>query len=533
MLEYLPEVSSQFEIKLYKQLQEKFLPWICLRELDLAATVSLRGYDVIRQIEFHTEDNKKYKRGLFQSRYQIARLARELEMHGKTILPFVLTTNSVEFNIPVAVKWLMEKHGLWDYVLHGDIVTMAATVDGGALAWKLSHVSAGIKFCDERTINPLSGELLFGPTGFDKVQSRNVCYPLHVHIAKDNKEFYTTKLAPFFSQLNDFEDAYGGGLKFGHPQDMFSHQKCLGQGGAMKNVTYACHLCSIHRDDLNTPNEVACDDCIRQGAQTPCFHQTVSDEQFIDSMRDQKEQMLAEKPHLALLPLRNSKVRCGNGGLNDNCTDPYHIEFEGRSVQSREIHRKLLENEFRMRNIVPDGTRSPELKIQLMEILLIENTYSILCKVLASKSLEEAMVKLEKAIPCLLHLENRSSEAIINRLIHRGWELREDSPDAIKQFILSVEAIINEQFFGSPECKSTWKFPVEDDGTMGDFKFANWRARRIVLYYDSLVDICLPGEERAEERDSWSSVASLYRDCITVRKCFIFVDISTLTYLIC
>ena len=301
----------------------------------------------------------------------------------------------------------------------------------------------------------------------------------------------------------------------------------------MKNVTYACHLCSIHRDDLNTPNEVACDDCIRQGAQTPCFHQTVSDEQFIDSMRDQKEQMLAEKPHLALLPLRNSKVRCGNGGLNDNCTDPYHIEFEGRSVQSREIHRKLLENEFRMRNIVPDGTRSPELKIQLMEILLIENTYSILCKVLASKSLEEAMVKLEKAIPCLLHLENRSSEAIINRLIHRGWELREDSPDAIKQFILSVEAIINEQFFGSPECKSTWKFPVEDDGTMGDFKFANWRARRIVLYYDSLVDICLPGEERAEERDSWSSVASLYRDCITVRKCFIFVDISTLTYLIC
>jgi hypothetical protein len=183
-----------------------------------------------------------------------------------------------------------------------------------------------------------------------------------------------------------------------------------------------------------------------------------------------------------------------------------------------------MENEFTMRNIVvPDGTRSPELVLQLMEILLLENTYSIMCKVLAAKSLEEAMIKLEKAIPCLLHLENRSSEAIINRLVHKGWELREDSPQAIKQFVSSIEKKINEQFFGSPECPSSWKFPIEDDGTMGNFKFANLCARRIVFYYDSLVEICLPGEERAEERNSWSTVASLYRDAITVRKNIICV----------
>ena len=81
-------------------------------------------------------------------------------------------------------------------------------------------------------------------------------------------------------------------------------------------------------------------------------------------------------------------------------------------MQSRQLHGKLIENEFRVRNIVvPDGTRSPERIIQLTEILLTENTYTIMCKVLTAKSLEEAMIKLEKAIPCLLHLENRSSEA--------------------------------------------------------------------------------------------------------------------------
>jgi hypothetical protein len=64
-----------------------------------------------------------------------------------------------------------------------------------------------------------------------------------------------------------------------------------------------------------------------------------------------------------------------------------------------------------------DGTRSAELKIQLSEILLTENAYHILSKLLAATSLEEAMVKLEKAIPCLLHLENRSSDAIISHLV--------------------------------------------------------------------------------------------------------------------
>ena len=49
----LPDLCLQLEMKLYKQLREKFKPWVCLRELDLAATVSLRGYDVIRRIEFH------------------------------------------------------------------------------------------------------------------------------------------------------------------------------------------------------------------------------------------------------------------------------------------------------------------------------------------------------------------------------------------------------------------------------------------------------------------------------------------------
>ncbi len=44
-------VANCFKMKLYKELQEKLKPWICLYHLDIATTVSFRGYEVIRQIE--------------------------------------------------------------------------------------------------------------------------------------------------------------------------------------------------------------------------------------------------------------------------------------------------------------------------------------------------------------------------------------------------------------------------------------------------------------------------------------------------
>jgi hypothetical protein len=44
---------------------------------------------------------------------------------------------------------------------------------------------------------------------------------------------------------------------------------------------------------------------------------------------------------------------------------------------------------------------------------MIEERYMLLKEMLSETSLADAMVKLEKAIPCLLHLENRISECLI------------------------------------------------------------------------------------------------------------------------
>jgi hypothetical protein len=42
------------------------------------------------------------------------------------------------------------------------------------------------------------------------------------------------------------------------------------------------------------------------------------------------------------------------------------------------------------------------------------------------------------------------------------------------------DTIINESPFGLPGTPSNWKFPLNEDGTMGELKFSNWRARRIL-----------------------------------------------------
>ncbi len=48
---------------------------------------------------------------------------------------------------------------------------------------------------------------------------------------------------------------------------------------------------------------------------------------------------------------------------------------------------------------------------------------------------------------------------------------------------------------------------------MGDVKFANWRARKIIKEIDGLADICIP-ENQEDKRNEWKHTVSLYRNTI-------------------
>jgi hypothetical protein len=471
------QLSKHFKMVMYKELQHKFRPWMCLQQIDLNPTVSFCGYDIIRNVEFAEENNPRYQRGLFSSRHKLGRLCRKLEAYGESILPYRIAENSVKFDMKVAVEFLLKKHGLWDYVVSGEHTTVAATCDGGEITWSLSHVSAGIKIVDSRAKDPSNGEPLFGLSGHDKVQSKFHCYPLYIILAKDNKELYQTHLSQFFNEVNQLEEDYPEGIVVVQGADMCSLQKTLGTGGAMKAKKYACYCCTIHRDELTKPNENPCNDCTRLQNTQPCYHKSECDENILERMKEERDECLVNWPHLQSLPYgRLSRLRCGDTEETMQATnrDPLHIEYEPISRGEKVAYCNLLEMEAKLRNLA-HLVRLPtnELRIHLHEVLLMEKAYQLLCDVINASNFDEAMIRLEQALPCLLHLENRVSETIIEHLIRVGMQLCDGNPTSTRNLIEGVERIINENIFGSVGCSSNWKLPLNADGTVGKVKLAN------------------------------------------------------------
>jgi hypothetical protein len=502
------DVKAEVETAMYERIQDKFAPWKCLLHLDLEASVSYRGLNVIRKIEFYGDEKTKYRRGIISERSKLSRIARDLENYGKDFLPYTLTKTSVQFDIEKCTTYLLKKFQLWDHVMAKEDGILAATVDGGQLAWKITQISAGLKIIDPRSINPRTGELLFGESGADNIQSSIHCFPLYVHIAKDNKDFYNTHLTGFFSSFNRMEDEHIGGLRLAYPADMCSQVKTVRSGGAMKLSNYACYCCGVHKHDLAKPNEVLCEDCTRLG-NTVCYHHPVLVEELLESFKVELEDLKSEWAHLKHFPFKNSKIKSGTTG--ESTADPRHIEYEPRSIQQRMVHNRMIEEELRMRDINIDNLSGPERRLLLHEVLIMEQRYSIIKGVLEAKN-EDRMILIEKAIPCLLHLENRISEAIIRLILLRALHFFEDDTHATAEFILEVERYVNEKIFGEPDAPSGWKFPYEEK-RLGEVKFSNWRARRIIEEFDGLADLCIP-ETELELRQQWKGIATQYLEVI-------------------
>jgi hypothetical protein len=197
--------------------------------------------------------------------------------------------------------------------------------------------------------------------------------------------------------------------------------------------------------------------------------------------------------------------------------DNLHIEFEPRSRMERVAQRSLFENEIRMRGLTrPDDLPTAELRLMLYEALMVENSYILLDSVLKANNLDDAMIRLEQALPCLLHLQNRTAEAVIEHLLRRAFVLREGNARATEALISSIEQFINNEIFGSAGCSSLWSIPFNDNGTLGKIKFANWRARRVIDEIEEITSLCFPIDDWVKERNKWDAVIELYRRTMKV-----------------
>ena len=285
----------------------------------------------------------------------------------------------------------------------------------------------------------------------------------------------------------------------------------------MKNKIYACYCCNIHRDDLAKPNVLPCADCCRLGQQNPCFHKEVSDETVLERLKVECRELFSTHAYLRDYPFKQSKVKIGNNQIRSTRTDDCHIDFDytSCSVTRRVAFIGLLKKELRLRNQEIPSQQPASMHLQLKELLVLEDRYKVLKSVTEEQNLDRAMIKLEKAIPCLLHLENRISEAMLTHLLHKGLSIREGNKQECNNLMRAVERCMNESFFGTPEAPSAWQFPVNDDNTMGEIKLANWRARRVIEHIEEIVIICVQQSDQVR----WNDTFNLYRQMIKVCIC--------------
>ena len=152
----------------------------------------------------------------------------------------------------------------------------------------------------------------------------------------------------------------------------------------------------------------------------------MSDEALMERLKSELEDIKRDYDYLDKFQFKNSRIQCGNTSIRDHRSDFRHIDFvfSRASTQSCLQFRSLVANELKIRNrpVLPNIEAN---RVELKEYLILEQRYKLLVEVTSESNLEDAMVKLEKAIPCLLHLENRISDAMITFLLRRGIKLLE------------------------------------------------------------------------------------------------------------
>ena len=206
---------------------------------------------------------------------------------------------------------LLQSYGFED-------VTVACTIDGAKLSWKIGHITTGVIITDPRACNPRKNdELVMGADGTEGVQSRDLCFPLQVTIGKDNKQLLHKQFKPFYTEINWYEDKFTyhnivdqscRSFSIAHPADMSALQKLVGRGGVMKNCTYSCYCCNIHIDQVHVPNLIPCEFCSTH-SKTRCYHHEVCVPELWQRFKEECKEMLVASLYLANLLIQQSFVR--------------------------------------------------------------------------------------------------------------------------------------------------------------------------------------------------------------------------------
>ena len=525
-----------------------FTPAKILKAMDLAGfNLSLAGIEVLRSVD--TAD-KRYCRGFLPSKSSILRAARRVECNADDRCPFNMIGRNFgddsnndnhpdnapnfgegfEFDVIKTTGTLFEAFGLMADAKRRSVELSLAS-DGAQLTHTISHVTAGLKFNDMGLRDPVTKCPLLLHRPDSLVQSRNLCFPLRVVIAKDNKATLDGFRA-LYQMFNTGEVSNALQclpMKMSYPGDMKLQWGALDNGGAAKVKEQFCYICPCRSSTLHVPQDRSkCRICLDNRQEAPirnideaeeehhlkqCYHY-----EFLASPEVRGELMhelaivtamiegdLGHDDNIRGQPPRQTMYVRQSGNAAAIEGDMLDIDFQPITMVDTASFSRQITDELAYRSMDVTGplhSRQQRLREQLVNE---QREREIKRMLVESEPRDKAMYLVLQAVVCILHLENRVGLKSIESVLRSGlsnavqgkleWIQSKAVRKRQDEFIERITNIIQTRILGTFAAPSQWRFPLTEDGTMGSLSMDNNRTRLIVNEIELIIDVSFPDSD--------------------------------------
>jgi len=513
-----------------------FSPMRIARLMDLnGGSLNLVGIALLRSLE---TNGIQYVRGtILPSTHEMRKSFELVEQVGNVLAPYSLSHlpdgEAIKFDYGKMIKLIFRSFGLDNIALERE-VALSLSIDGATLTKFLGHVMAGFKVKDRAAVDPITKKPLFvADTGsWGKLQSRQTCFPLHLHMGTENKVKYNE-----FADMFHFAQAYSvptsaTGIFGWKPfqltmnTDLSGTWKALGRGGGARTNLRPCHCCAVQRDEQHKPNTEWCNKCVLTNPEVGwrCYHRRIITDHVLENMEEEMNTLLATIQY-QLDQVKHSKLTIedpeSNAGNESSLHDPKSIWYslDNRTSSERASYSDLLDSELIIRGITDPVGNLAQRQLILKQLLVVEFPIRDLSgDINASKRPEQALFLLMQAIPCILHLENRVALKTITMLIIDGVSAALEGTlfrhirsevERVSEYIALIELLVNQNILGSETSPSQWRLPYDEkEKKVGTITLENWRSRNLMGQLELLVEVSVPCQNRKQK---WQMLLPRYR----------------------
>jgi hypothetical protein len=180
---------------------------------------------------------------------------------------------------------------------------------------------------------------------------------------------------------------------------------------------------------------------------------------------------------------------------------------------------QLLTAELILRDMNPLGTTSVKHDALCKAVRSEAKIRHLLTELEHGTPSDGAMFLLIQAIPCILHLENRTGIKILAMLVIEGSSnakaglLHADMPvegPRIAHFFRSIANIVNKQVLGTEENSTEWECATDDKKKeIGTITMDNMRTRAIMARLELLIEECIVDED---DKEKWLVCIPKFRE---------------------